>query len=158
MEPRADRMLGPHTVGELPTLPETQAERLNSTLARVLALPESERRLGPFVLLRQLGRGGFAPVWLAREEYGSVDLRAVALKVFALDGGQLGAAADRQQRFILDEARALCQVEHPNVVRFYSIALDETRGLVGLAMEYLSGRPLDQALAEHGPLSVSQAI
>jgi serine/threonine protein kinase len=158
MEPRADRMLGPHTVGELPTLPETQAERLNSTLARVLALPESERRIGPFVLLRQLGRGGFAPVWLAREEYGSMDLRSVALKVFALDRTEPGSPIGRQQRFILHEARALCQVEHPNVVRFYSIALDETRGLMGLAMEYLGGRPLDGTLEERRWLSVDQTI
>ena len=142
-------------LGHLPTEPQTQAERVNSAIAQLLARPEGERRIGPFVLLRQLGRGGFAPVWLAREEYGGLELRSVALKVFALDRQ---GAESRQPRFILEEARALCQVEHPNVVRFYSLALDERRGLMGLAMEYLGGRPLDLTLSEHGQLSVGQAI
>jgi eukaryotic-like serine/threonine-protein kinase len=158
MERPAVRSLGPHTVGQLSTMPETPTERVNSAMARLLALPESERRIGPFVLLRQLGRGGFAPVWLAREEYGTVELRSVALKVFGLDQGDPGSLVGRQQRVILEEARALCQVEHPNVVRFYSIALDERRGLMGLAMEYLGGRPLDSTLAERGQLPVAQAI
>jgi serine/threonine protein kinase len=145
-------------LGQLSTTPETAADRLNSAIAGLLTLPESERRIGPFVLLRQLGRGGFAPVWLAREEYGSVELRSVALKVFALDKGDPESLLGRRPRFILEEARSLCQVEHPNVVRFYSIALDERRGLMGLAMEYLGGRPLDRTLAEHGQLPVEQVI
>jgi len=36
--------------------------------------------LGQFVLVNQLGRGGFAPVWLAREEYAGRAVRVVALK------------------------------------------------------------------------------
>ncbi|MES1178281.1 MAG: serine/threonine-protein kinase [Myxococcales bacterium] len=145
-------------MGQLETLPETPADRVDSALSRLFALPESERRIGPFVLIRQLGRGGFAPVWLAREQYGTIELRAVALKVFRLEAAGPGSLIGPQSRFTLEEARALCQVEHPNVVRFYSIALDQRRGLMGLAMEYLGGRPLDQTLERSGPLPVSDAI
>ncbi len=130
---------------------------MHPAITLLLGLPDGERRVGPFVLLRQLGRGGFAPVWLAREEYGGVELRSVALKLFALQPSR-GALLGRQSRIVVEEARALCQVEHPNVVRFYSIALEESRGVLGLAMEYLSGRPLDGTLADSGPVAVAEAI
>ena len=41
-------------------------------------------------------------------------------------------------------SRALCRVEHPNITRFYSLATDEARGIIGLAMEHVAGTPLDR--------------
>src|SRR5262249_7541360 len=43
---------------------------------------------------------------------------------------------------ILEEARALCRVEHPNVVRFYSLQRDDEHDVIGLAMEYVPGKSL----------------
>lgn len=77
----------PLPLGQQPTEPDGYFGRPNSALAEFLVLPEDQRRLGPFVLLRQLGRGGFAPVWLAREAYGSVELRSVALSRQPTVGG-----------------------------------------------------------------------
>ncbi|HSN96695.1 MAG TPA: hypothetical protein VLS89_00310, partial [Candidatus Nanopelagicales bacterium] len=59
--------------------------RLPAALRTLLDLSEPERRLGPFLLVHQLGKGGFAPVWLAREVYGGVEIRRVAIKLFAFD-------------------------------------------------------------------------
>src|SRR5215212_2732573 len=109
---------------------------LPTAIQRLLALPDPERRIGPFLLVEQLGRGGFAPVWLAREIYGTTELRTAAVKLFSLGGPSDGSSSGgslRQQ--ILEEARALCQVEHPSVVRFYSLPIDEALGVMGLAME-----------------------
>ncbi len=130
--------------------------RLAPTISALTEAPESERRLGPFVLVEQLGRGGFAPVWLARETYGDTALRTAAVKLFALP--MKGAAADQERARIIAEARALCRVEHPNVVRFYSLAIDEERSIMGLAMEHVAGTPLDRSLAQDGPLSPPDAL
>jgi serine/threonine protein kinase len=132
-------------------------EDLPGPVADLLALPESARSIGPFALTRQLGRGGFAPVWLAEERYAGTELRTVAVKLFALREGR-GAEHEGGARSILAEARALCQVEHPNIVRFLSIAVDEQRRLMGLVTEYLGGSPLDRLLAERGPLATSEVI
>ena len=94
---------------------ETVAPAITSLLAR----PSAERRIGPFVLIDELGAGGYAPVWLARETYGKAELRTAAVKLFSLD------ASSPERSRILEEARALCRVEHPNVVRFYTLAVDE---------------------------------
>jgi len=126
---------------------------IHPSIARLLALPEAVRRIGPFVLVRQLGRGGFAPVWLAKEVYGAETLRAAAVKLFAIERG----AGDASRR-IVEEARALCRVEHRGVVRFYSLAVDEGAGVMGLGMEHLAGRSLAARLEAAGSLRVEQVV
>lgn len=126
---------------------------LGATLERLLTKPESERRIGPFVLVRQLGRGGFAPVWLAKETFGGETLRAAAVKIFALDEHDSSAS-----RRIIAEASALCRVEHPNVVRFYSLAVDEDLGVLGLGMEFVAGRSVAMRLDHAGLMRPEQVI
>jgi TPR repeat protein/serine/threonine protein kinase len=134
-------------------------------IAELVELPEGERRLGPFRLVQQLGHGGFAPVWLAKEVFGDAELRTVAVKLFSLAAHALdperasqASAAARHKDQVIHEAKALCKVEHPNVVRFYSIAVDEARGVVGLGMEYVTGTPLDRKIADAGKLPVDVAL
>ena len=81
--------------------------------------------------------------------HGTTELRTVALKLFGLatDGsGSQGSgsgsylSSNSESQRILEEGRALCRVEHPNVVRFHSIASDPAHdSIIGLAMEYLDG-------------------
>jgi serine/threonine protein kinase len=122
--------------------------------------PESARRLGPFVLVRPLGRGGFAPVWLADEVHDGRKLREVAIKLFRRPAA---IAADtpeaaRWRDAIIDEAHALCRIEHPNVVRFHALVRDEQAGVVGLVMEHVVGAALDVVLRERGPLPIGEVV
>ncbi len=132
------------------------ASRFAPTISQLVEGPEASRRLGPFVLVEQLGRGGFAPVWLACETYGDTTLRTAAVKLFALPVA--GTASEHERGRIIAEARALCRVEHPNVVRFYSLAIDEERSIMGLAMEHVAGTPLDRWLDKNGPMLPSDAL
>ncbi|MBL0196930.1 MAG: protein kinase [Myxococcales bacterium] len=117
--------------------------------------PDATRTLGPFRLIRTLGSGGFAPVWLAAETHGEVELRLAAVKLFALtDSSQ----ASEQRLQILQEAQALCRVEHPNIVRFYALPTDSTLGVMGLAMEYVAGTSLDARLAAEGRLGAQEVV
>ncbi len=114
-------------------------------------------RLGPYTLVAQLGRGAFAPVWLARELWGEVELRTVAVKLF-VPGRGVGTGIDDARLRALDEARALCKVEHPNIVRFYSVAANADGSLLGLVMEHVQGRTVDRRISEDGPLPVADAV
>lgn len=115
-------------------------------LEQLLALPPGERRLGPFVLDRQLGRGGFAPVWLAREIHGETCLRSAALKLFSVE-----READRFAA-VIEEARVLASVVHPNVVHFYQLVMDEGRGVA------VSGESVARQLAQQKRLPVSEVV
>lgn len=110
-------------------------------------------RLGPFRIVTQLGEGGFAPVFLAAEEYGGVELRVVALKLFFT--AELGESAFEQ---VVAEARALSRVEHRNVVRFFQIHEDKLAGVVALAMEHVRGDSIARRLDQRTRLSVPEAL
>src|SRR2546425_5482377 len=64
---------------------------------------------GDYIVLEELGRGGMAIVYRAREK--QLD-REVALKVLP---ARLAFDADFVERF-QNEARTACQLEHPNIV------------------------------------------
>lgn len=110
-------------------------------------------RIGPFRLVARLGEGGFAPVWLAAEEYGGVEIRVVALKLFFTDD-----VAPTLFAQVVAEARALSRVEHRNVVRYYQIFEDKPAGIFALAMEHVRGESLGARLQKTGPLSIADVL
>jgi serine/threonine protein kinase/Tol biopolymer transport system component len=94
-------------------------------------------RVGPYQLIRFLGGGGMANVWLARRADGAFK-REVALKLPALDRQR----RDLGQRFAR-ERDILASLEHPHIARFYDAGVDPS-GLSYLSMEYVEGSPLTQ--------------
>ena len=96
-------------------------------------------RTARFRLLRELGRGATATVYLVRDE--RLDL-PLALKV--LHPHLAGAAREEARARFFAEARVGARLRHPGVVAIYD--LDEaTRSLV---MEYVEGGTLRQRLRE----------
>ena len=91
--------------------------------------------VGPYELIRPLGSGGMAEVWLARRADGAFK-REVALKLPTLTH----LRADLEQRFAC-ERDILASLEHPQIARFYDAGIDPN-GLPYVAMEYVHGEPL----------------
>ena len=91
--------------------------------------------VGPYELLRLLGAGGMAEVWLARRADGAFT-REVALKLPLLTRLQAGLEA----RFAR-ERDILGTLEHPHIARLYDAGVDP-EGLPYLAMEYVQGEQL----------------
>src|SRR5579862_3221116 len=92
-------------------------------------------RVGPYELLRLLGRGGMAEVWLARRADGAFK-REVALKLPMLGHRRV----DLEDRFAR-ERDILASLEHPHIARLYDAGVDPS-GLPYLSMEYVEGQPL----------------
>jgi serine/threonine protein kinase len=91
--------------------------------------------VGPYELIRLLGAGGMAEVWLARRADGAFK-RDVALKLPLLTRRR----KDLEQRFV-HERDILASLEHPNIARFYDAGVDAD-GLPYLSMEYVKGQTL----------------
>ena len=105
-------------------------------LAAVLDAP-SNRSIGPYQLIRVLGRGGMGEVFLANQE-GDGFQRLVALKVIrpGMDSREV------LERFQL-ERRILAQLKHPNIGQLLDAGVtDDARPYV--VMEYVEGVPLDR--------------
>jgi serine/threonine protein kinase/Tol biopolymer transport system component len=96
---------------------------------------QSGARVGPYELMRLLGAGGMAEVWLARRADGAFN-RELALKLPMLTT----LRADLEPRFAR-ERDILASLEHPHIARLYDAGIDN-RGLPYLAMEYVRGQPL----------------
>lgn len=89
--------------------------------------------LGDFEIIREIGRGGMGVVYEAIQT--SLD-RTVALKILPLAGGLDSA---RLQRF-RNEATAVAQLNHPNIVPVYSVGSD--CGIHYFAMQMIQGETL----------------
>ncbi|APV52093.1 hypothetical protein BWI17_21930 [Betaproteobacteria bacterium GR16-43] len=97
-------------------------------------------RIGPFELLRPLGRGGMGEVWLARQADGRVE-RNVALKLPMFhQQGVAGRERFRRERDIL------ARLEHPNIARLYDAGVTES-GQPWLAMEFVEGTSITEHAA-----------
>jgi serine/threonine protein kinase len=92
-------------------------------------------RVGPYELIRRLGAGGMAEVWLARRADGAFK-REIALKLPMRNRPQAGL----EVRFAR-ERDILASLEHPHIARLYDAGVDP-QGLPYLAMEYVQGAPL----------------
>jgi len=100
-------------------------------------------RFGRYRILRRLGRGGMATVYLAHD---SELERDVALKIprFAVD-----ESPDVVRRFTR-EAKALARFNHPNICPVYDVG--KVDGVPFLTMPYVEGQPLSE-LVTQPPLS-----
>src|SRR5205809_2594876 len=104
---------------------------------------------GRYRIVRKLGTGGMANVYLAEDqELG----RRVAIKI--LDDRH---ASDEQfvERF-RREAKNAAALSHPNIVSIYDRG--EAEGTYYIAMEYLDGRTLKELLVARGPAPIQLAV
>jgi len=108
----------------------------------------SGARLGPYEVVAQIGAGGMGEVYRARDT--RLD-RIVALKILPAT-----LAADEQFRARFDrEARAISQLDHPNICALFDTGQHE--GTSYLVMPFLEGETLAERLAR-GPLPLDQAL
>ena len=99
-------------------------------------------------LVRPLGRGGMADVYLAFDEKRRAE---VAIKLLREDLAEDPEFLRRFQR----EAEALARLDHPYIVRFYS--LERQGSTAFIVMDYIAGTTLRSHLAEAaGPLPLAE--
>jgi eukaryotic-like serine/threonine-protein kinase len=91
------------------------------------------QRVAHYVIIEKLGEGGMGVVYRARDEKLQRD---VALKFL----GILPTGSSASHERILEEARAISALNHPNICTIYEVA--EADGKPFIAMEFVEGHPL----------------
>ncbi|MEV6612519.1 serine/threonine-protein kinase [Streptomyces sp. NPDC051051] len=107
------------------------------------------RQVAGYRIEREIGRGGMAVVYRAR------DLRlerTVALKLLAPEL----ARNDTFRKRFTHESRVAAAIDHPHIVPVFEA--DETDGLLYIAMRYVAGGDLRHLLDERGPLQPAAAV
>jgi eukaryotic-like serine/threonine-protein kinase len=97
-------------------------------------------------ILEKLGEGGMGVVYKAHDT--RLD-RTVALKFLPPAGGE------KEKARLIREARAVAQLDHPNICTVYEIG--DSEGVPYIAMAYIEGETL-KARVENGPLALNEII
>ncbi len=100
------------------------------------------RRVGAYRLLRELGRGGMATVYLA-ERADDLYQKTVAVKLV----DRAWSWTETELRF-QQERQILARLDHPNIARLLD-AGTSADGLSYLVMEYVEGQPIHHYCREH---------
>ena len=112
------------------------------------ANPQHPASIGPYTILRELGRGGMGVVYLANDP--NLD-RQIAIKALPAAFAEEPARLERFQR----EAKALAALNHPGIAGIYG--LEEIAGARYLILEFVDGETLADRLAK-GPLPTDEAL
>jgi serine/threonine-protein kinase len=112
-------------------------------------LDYSGRQLGDYQLLRRLGRGAMAEVYLAEQ---SSLHRQVAVKVLK---GNLATDESYVKRFHF-EAQAAASLVHANIVQIHEVGCID--GIHYIAQEYVQGQNLRELMVRHGPPETRLAV
>jgi WD40 repeat protein len=132
------------TEAEIPAADELNLDFLNP--------PENAEhlgRLGHYEVTEVIGRGGMGVVLKA---FDSVLHRVAAIKVLAPQLATSSAARKRFER----EARAAAAISHEHIVAI--CAVEETKGLPYLVMEYVAGVSLQERLDRSGALELKEIL
>src|SRR4030095_11168427 len=104
---------------------------------------------GRYRILRKLGSGGMANVYLAEDqELG----RRVAIKILNDRHANDDQFVERFRR----AAKNAAGLSHQNIVSLYGRG--EAEGTYSIAMEYLEGRSLKERIVAEGPLPIASAV
>ncbi|MBA2543002.1 MAG: serine/threonine protein kinase [Deltaproteobacteria bacterium] len=115
-----------------------------------MAEPVTPRTFGPYLVERELGRGGMGVVYAATNEvFGG----RAAIKVLL---GEVSRDSTLVERF-MNEARAASAIEHPSIVKVYDVGTT-TDDAVYIVMELLQGESLASRLKTRGALPLATAI
>ncbi len=103
--------------------------------ASLIENPMRGRRIGPYRLLRELGRGGMGVVYLAERDDGQFR-RRVAVKLL-----RASPDAEELHRRFLAERQILASLEHPHIAQLLDGGVTDGE-LPYLVMEYVDGLPI----------------
>ncbi len=128
---------------------DTQARPTPAPTRRSTANLGQGSVVGAFTIESQLGEGGMATVYRARQDE---PRRLVALKVIRADH----AANDTYRRRFLEEKETLAALEHPSIVPIY--AAGQVDGVLFIAMRLVDGPDLQVRIKSKGHLSLRETV
>lgn len=111
---------------------------------------DAETRFAGLEIVRRLGEGTMAKVFLARES--ALD-RLVAVKVLRLELSSDPLARERFER----EAKTAARISHPNVTTIYRVG-ELSNGTPFIAAEFIEGNNLAEVVAKAGQLGIDESL
>lgn len=122
---------------------------LAATTSSPWSLQAGEIAAFQYRVVRPIGTGGMGAVYLARDD---ITGQEVAIKALPPDVANDPAKAAR----LIEEARALAALDHPNIVPLITLA-NHPHGAKLLVMKYVAGEALDHRISDAGQLTIAES-
>jgi eukaryotic-like serine/threonine-protein kinase len=132
-----DALLAAYEQGEFDFTRAAAFEEALKVLGQHTARLQEGRRIGPYRIVRELGRGGMSRVYLAARADQAFE-KQVAIKVV-----ERGLDSEEVTRRFESERQILARLDHPNITRIIDGGQTED-GAPFLVMDYVEGQPIDQ--------------
>lgn len=120
-----------------------ECAQIASTAVRRERISLTGHRIGAYVIVRELGHGGMATVYLGARADGYFE-KEVAIKILKPVDGNTAELLDRFRA----EREVLASLDHPNIASLFD-AGTTPEGLPYFVMEYVPGTPLTNYVEEH---------
>ncbi len=115
--------------------------------------PENPKKIGKYPVIKKLGSGATATVWLCKDP--DVKARQVAVKVVRFTGGN-AALSKRMKKIFKNEMMVAQVLNHPNIVRVFESQIEDDYAY--LVMELVDGGSLADYCTFEKLLPVKQVI
>ena len=126
------------------------ADNLRSNLQNSICATPIGRQIGAYRVLREIGRGGMAVVYLAERSDGQFE-KQVAIKLL-----RRGTETEEILRRFLVERQILARLEHASIARLLDAGTTDD-GLSYFVMEYVAGVPITEFVGAH-QLSIRERL
>jgi eukaryotic-like serine/threonine-protein kinase len=136
-----DSLLAAHEAGDFDFTRAAFAEALQVLEQRTARVQEGQR-IGPYRIVRELGRGGMGRVYLAARADQAFE-KQVAIKLV-----ERGLDTEEVTRRFESERHILARLDHPNITRIIDGGTTAD-GLPFIVMDYVEGQPIDEYCDAH---------
>jgi serine/threonine-protein kinase len=116
-------------------------------------LVEQEQYIGPYQILRTLGRGGMGTTYLVWDKTKKIKGAPLLLVLKEMNASMARIAKARE--LFEREARILKSLTHPGIPKYYDFFVENDRKY--LVMELIHGHNLEQMVYQRGPLTPEKA-
>ena len=123
---------------------------VSRTLYRLQRSAHQARRLGNYLIEKELGAGGMGRVFVARH---ALICRPTAIKVLEVPEGDVAAGVARFER----EVQLSASLTHPNTITIFDFGRTADNTFY-YAMEYLEGLDLQRIVERFGPLPPERVV